>query len=445
MSDIEDGEAAEGVGESNIRRNKTSKKSTPKEDSIFEILQTYFERNENSKIKCKVIDCKSSISRWRKYYMERHFLKVHPTLYGELFPSMLCEEKQGLLDLFELSISAIELVTVNGYPFSLLDSTGFRSMRKKQVKELEKLGFKFTINRHNVADRIEPISLYIQDQIKKEMNGKLISIMFDICKKKTFAVLGVSAATMRDGIAIARSLGMVQLTERHRGPYLANEIEDLLAEYSVSLKQICTATTDKASNMNNTVRHLALYANAETEIGDQEHNQNEENELDSEGVIDDVSDDDVNDDMELADENFIELAHELNNGDRFVELVKDLTDELHRRNNYLSLIHQVDCCAHKVQLSVNAAVQNSNAIGIIEEVREMTRLLRTTVVNIEFKKHAPKCVLPPQHVDTRWNADYLMVSYFFIRSTMPFDLSCFSYSMFYFLVVRLFQNQIRDH
>lgn len=410
-----------------IPRKRKSKKTTSCEkrfksdytdEAIFDTLKMYFERDESGKIKCNVVDCKSAISRWGKYYMNRHFESKHPTLLSELFPSMLCVDKQCQLDMFELSNSAVELVTINGFPFSILDSSGIKGLLKKQFDDLAENGYKLTINRHIIAEKIDVICTAIKDQISKEFKGKLISIMFDICKKKTFAVLGVCAITMRDGIVIARSLGMIHLTERHKGPYLADVIETLLKEYSISLKQVSTATTDKAANMNNTVRHLVVNANAGDGLSNREHDDIDENERDS-GECPLIASDDDDDDMELADENFIELENELNNDGRFIEIIKGLTEELYRRNNFLSLIHQVDCCAHKTQLAVNSAIQKSNAISIIEEVREMTRLLRTTVINIKFRKLAPTCVLPPQHVDVRWNADFLMVCHFWFIQYVP--------------------------
>lgn len=415
-------EEVEAVEEQNeLRKSKSnSKKKGPcakkirvndTGDTHFEILQTYFKRDENGKIKCNVVDCKSSVSRWQTYHLKRHFEAKHPTLLGELFPSEMSTEKKREIEMCELSNHAVELVTVNAYPFSILDTSGLKGILKKPLDDLAKNGFKVTINRHMIVEKVQKICGAIKEKIKSEFKDKLFSIMFDICKKKTFAVLGVSAVTMKDGDPIVRSLGMIHLTERHRGPYLADVVETLLNEYSTSLKQVISATTDKAKNMNNTVRHLGVNARNE-QRGDDNIEQNGNAEEYGE-YLDDFpySSDDASDDENLADENFIELANELNNDGRYIEIVKELTNELYRRNNFLSLIHQVDCCSHKVQLAVNGAVQQSNAIFIIDQVREMTKLLRTTVVNVKFRKLAPDCVLPPQHVETRWNSDFEMVNF----------------------------------
>lgn len=279
---------------------------------------------------------------------------------------------------------------------------------KNQINELSAKGYKMTINRKMIGQEVSRASEAVRKHVQSELKDKICSIVFDICKKRTFAVLGVSAFIKIDGKTIARSLGMIQLTKRHRGPYLANVIEDLLKEYNVFLKQVYSATTDKARNMDNTVRHLNIYAN----IINNENN-DEVEDIISINECDDQFDDSINsesdDEMTMGIENRIELENELNSDDRYVNLIEDMTNELRRRGNFLSLITQVDCCAHKIQLAVNSAIDKSNARSTIFAVREMTKLLRTTVVNIEFRKLAPQCILPPLCVETRWNSDFIMV------------------------------------
>lgn len=275
---------------------------------------------------------------------------------------------------------------------------------KNQINELADNGYKITINRNIIAQKVAKMSEEIKDQIKNELKGKMCSIVMDVCKKRTFAVLGVSSFVNIDGVTTARSLGLIHLTERHRGPYMADQIEDLLKEYDVPLKNVYTAKADKASNMDNTVRHLAIYATGE-------HPEPAEVNLDEQ--YDDQSQEmlhfDSDDEMDLDYENLIEIENELYNDERYEELIDELTTELLRRNNFLSLINQVDCCSHKVQLAVNRSIDNSNAKPTIDAVRDMAKLLRTTVVNIEFRKLQPNCILPPLNVETRWNSDYLLV------------------------------------
>lgn len=192
------------------------------------------------------------------------------------------------------------------------------------------------------------------------------------------------------------------MKQRHKGPYLATVIENLLKEYGISLLQIYTGTADQAKNMTNTVRQL-------NNLADRNHNNlNMENENPVE-LFDEYNSEelDTSDDESLIGfENRIELDNELNNPDRYVELVNSMTTELHRRANFLSPIQKVHCCAHTVQLAVNEAINQSTVKEVIINVREMIVQLRTQVINIKFRQLAPDCILPPLHIEIRWNSDY---------------------------------------
>lgn len=384
---------------------KKTKQSDDGDPPFLEILSSYFERTEKDEIRCTVVDCNSTISRWQAYYFKRHFERRHPTLLRELFPELADIETQYQIDACNLVLSAVELVTVNGYPFAALDASGFKNIVKGQLDMLERNGYKVTLNRQMIVPKVGEMADLIRQQISKELKHKMISIMFDVCTKTTFSVLGVSTTFMENNEVIARSLGMVHLKERHTGPYIANVVEDLLKSYGVSLKQVHTVTTDLAKNMFNAARHMALHTNDESEADayllDIGYN--------SDNDIEDFVSTNTSSDESLELENAMEIANELNNDERYVQLISEMTNSLQRRSNFLSLINHINCCAHGSQLAVNEGIEKSDAKGIILEVREMVKALRTTIVNIEFRKVAPKCILPCLYNDTRWNGEYEMV------------------------------------
>lgn len=378
------------------------------EKNLLDVLSSYFERDEKNIIRCKVKDCKSTISRWQLYYFKRHFNIVHQTLLKELFPNCSIDtDTQCKVEISELTYNAVELVTLNGCPFSILDTPAIRGFLKKQLDELAKNGYKFTLNRHLIVNKVKDVSEKIITKITAELKGKLFSIMFDVCTKRTFSVLGISATFMENDVVVARSLGTVQLVERHRGPYMAEVVDTTLQKYGASTDQIISATADQASNMDNTAKHLAIHAYNMSE-GSGDILLDEEFEYAAS-----ESDEEV--DMEL--ENQIELQNELNNDDRYITLVSDMVGNIMRRNNLVSMVPKLHCCAHTSQLGINEAINSSNARNILDQVREMTKLLRTTVVNIKFQKIMPKCILPPMFVETRWNSEYIMVCIFLILFT----------------------------
>lgn len=387
------------------KKSKTVNLSADKLIS-FDILRTYFDQNkETTQIHCLVPNCNGTVSRWQLYYFKRHFETKHRNLLNELFPEQLSLEKQREIEVCELIYDAVELVTINGCAFSVLDSSAFKNIIKPRLIELERHGYKVTINRHMITQKIAEVSELIRKEIKNEFQGKMVNILFDICTKRTLSVLGVSATTMTNDKVIARSLGIIQLKERHRGPYLADIIERLLKEYNISSRQLYTGTADNASNNDTTMRIISLHAANELDNVEEATSEDDER----------MNLDDSEEDICMEMENQIELHNELNNDNRYIELINEMTENLLRRANFLSPAQRVNCCAHTTQLGANAALKNSDAKDIIHAVREMTKTLRTVVVNIEFRKLAPNCILPRQHVDTRWNTDFIMVTYNFCQ------------------------------
>lgn len=371
---------------------------------VPDIFCPYFKRDENGVIRCCVTDCKSTVARWQTYFFKRHFISVHPTLLHNLCPEAFDVDMQCKIDICEQMYNAIELVTVNGYPLSILDTPAIHGFLKKQIEELEKNGHKLTLNRHMIVEKVKEISKSIKKRISDELKGKLFSIMFDVCTKRTLSVLGISVTFMQNDTVVARSLGTVQLKERHRGPYMAAVVENTLQDFGASTAQVISATADQASNMDNTTRHLSIRACSEKTNGNSSNDENE-------SAYDSDSDNEAQ--MEL--ENEIELLNEINNEDRYIELVTEMAESLLRKNNLLSMVHKVHCCAHTVQLAVKDAIKKSNALPILEDVREMMKNLRSTVVNVKFRKLAPNCVLPPMYIDIRWNSDFQMVFFSFFN------------------------------
>lgn len=386
----------------NARHNGWSKKSKVEinvaDSAQMEKFSSFFLRDEETNvISCQVTDCTSTVSRWQLYNFKRHFEQKHPMFLAQLFPKAVSSDVKIRVDKCELIYNAVELVTINGFPFSVLDTSAIKGFLKKQLEELDNNGYKVTLNRHTIVDKIKQISEAIRKRISEELREKLFGIMFDVCTKRTYSVLGISATFMQNDEVIARSLGTVQLKERHRGPYMSNVIDETLQKFDATVKQIISATADQAANMNNTARHLAIRAcnQISGEISTDEESNSSESASDDEG-------------MEL--ENQIELQNELNNDNRYIELVTEMANDILRKNNLLSLVPKLHCCAHTTQLAVKTAIRESEETNrILELVREMMKCLRTTVVNVKFRKLAPHCILPRQYIDIRWNSDYLMV------------------------------------
>lgn len=109
----------------------------------MDILSEHFSRDEVSgNIICSVEDCNSSVARWQLYFFKRHFETKHPTLLRELFPDAYDHDTQCQIAMCELDYNATELVTINGFPFSILNASAIKGFLKKQVNDLNKMDTK---------------------------------------------------------------------------------------------------------------------------------------------------------------------------------------------------------------------------------------------------------------------------------------------------------------
>lgn len=406
---------------------QSAKKIVTTKVDVLKILGGHFERDENDVIRCTIEDCQGTVARWQSYYFKRHFITKHPKRLLELIPGAIDLDRLCKIEVCEQTYNAIELVAVHGQPAHILDTPAIQGFLRKQVEQLEENGYKLTLNRNMINTKIAETSNLIRNRISDELKQKLFSIMFDVCTKRTFSVLGISATFMHNDEVVARSLGTVQLKERHRGPYMASVVDKTLQNYGSGSSQVVSATADQASNMDNTTRHLSINADGEIMGGD----------LSDESAYDSASDSEV----QMGLENQIELLNELNNDSRYIELVTNMVNDILRKNNLLSSVHKVHCCAHTVQLAVKDAIKKSDANGIIELAREMKKNLRTTVVNIQFRKLAPNCILPPMYIDIRWNSDFQMVIFFVAIFSSIFLL----FLCFFISARRIFQTQTCYH
>lgn len=190
------------------KKAKKSRNCSAAEKNELEKWWNYFERNEEENIiSCKVTDCKATLTRWRPYYIKRHFQTKHPSIFNELFPEIISKDKDYEVAAYELMFHSVEMVTVNGYPFSILDSSSLLGMLKRQNQDLAENGYKTTTNQQMITKKVAEFADIIRAEIALEVKGKMLSIMFDICTKLTLAVIGVSITFMANDEVIARSLG----------------------------------------------------------------------------------------------------------------------------------------------------------------------------------------------------------------------------------------------
>lgn len=203
------------------KRAPLKRKLRPDDERTLKILADKFRTDQGLAV-CQVPECSTKPMKSTKpSNLKRHLYAVHPTVYANLFPHEVSAQKHSELEAFNAVQDAIELVTINGYPFAMLNSSGMRGFINSRLQAIRPNGFAVTINRFNISKRVAEESNLIRNYITNELKNKTISIMFNICRKASLSVLGLHATYMKGETVICRSLGTVQIEERHTAVFFS--------------------------------------------------------------------------------------------------------------------------------------------------------------------------------------------------------------------------------
>lgn len=164
----------------------------PEDERTLQILSEKFRSDQNGMV-CQVANCNAKpIQCSKPSNLKRHLSNVHPKVYVKLFPNEVSKKKQIELEAFNLAQDTIELVTVNGYPFNMLNASGMQGFIKPRLQTIRSEGYVLSINRKNIAAQVAEQSSLVKNYIAHELKGKTVSIMFDVCTISTLSMLGRS-------------------------------------------------------------------------------------------------------------------------------------------------------------------------------------------------------------------------------------------------------------
>lgn len=381
------------------KAKKPRKRNEEQQQTLDKLMQK-FRRDiaDSNKANCLIEDCKSDSITWRPFNLKRHLKQMHSKEYVKLFAEEFDDEKSAQIELFNVVQDAVELITINGMPFSILNSSGMRGFITSRLNALSKSGYKISINRANILEEVEKVSEIVRNRIKAEMAGNLICVMIDICTKGTLSVLGINATYDVNDETVCRSLGIIPMDVRHNAVNIAVMVYDILKDFNVSLEWVFALCSDNAKNTRNSSEVLDLVANSITD------SHNDSNEA---AAIDDTYL--QSDEEEIGEENEAELRKIMDNAHQFDQLISDISKDVILANDKVVMINHINCGTHTLQLAVNDALEDSNTKATFDEAKEICLAMRTQVVLIEFRKLVGKKTLPPIDNVTRWNSRYVMV------------------------------------
>lgn len=252
----------------------------------------------------------------------------------------------------QLKQACLELVTVNGRPFSMLEDSGF----KKIVNSITD-GYKsekITINKENIRKMIEPTAEKCKEKIMKEVQNKMISLKVDAASRMNRSFLGINIQFMVDDKINLRTLAVRELKESHTAEYLKTVIIEVLTSFQISINQIYTVTSDNGANMVKC-----------TDILQSELN------LTNQHIQEIFGDVDVDDESDSVMNGLYEAFKELENESLSNVIKKD------------GLLVGVRCGAHTLQLAVFDAIKKDSSVEmLLSKARKVSKKLRTPTMSM---------------------------------------------------------------
>lgn len=314
-------------------------------------------------------------------------LRSHPNIYFDLEHDNSIETER-----LKLLWDCVELVGVNGQAFRCLTDSAIHSMNESLLARLQSAGRDLNLRDGNlieVKEKLMDVAQKIRKKIAAEVKNRLLSLLVDIVSKRGRSILGVSIQYMMNEKVRIRSIGMIELEERHTGEYLADLIIMRLIELEIGLKQVITITTDGGSNVLKMVRDLNQILHTRIEETNQppmplDSNQNIHTEMASDDAeIESV----LSAEIELTDDQAIALILE-NIGDEpdsdddaptETDLISNqsiLNDMQNNMQNIPDLdvvcnVTGIYCVVHKLQLAITDAVKGTTSAN-----RNLMRLSR---------------------------------------------------------------------
>lgn len=269
--------------------------------------------------------------------------------------------KQNVID------ACVELVTINGRPFTLIEDSGFKKLLEPI---LEGFNDKFSINSQNIRNQISPAAQRVRQEITNIVKNRLLSLKMDCVTRHDRSILGVNIQIIHDDTLILKTLAMVELKVKHTGENLKNEVFSILKRYNILKEQIYTVTTDNGANM---VKMVDLIGNELEEDIDEENG----SEIEADTV--DFSNEIIN------------IENELN---------------MHT-DNKPNLTTSIRCSAHTLQLCVLSSLKTQTIQNQISRARSAVKKLRTPnalkyIKSLKLRK-------PFIDIPTRWNSTYDML------------------------------------
>lgn len=158
---------------------------------------------------------------------------MHKSIYQEI----ISEKEPLLVTRLKVLQNCTEAVSVNGRPFKWIMDTGYRKQFQKTLDELAaaKLALNLSVPLKVVKEHLSKTANKVRQIIKEEVKDRPLSLLVDLVTKHKRPILGLSVQYIFNGSLNVRSIGFIELLDRHTGLYLSEVIIKRLGELGIKL------------------------------------------------------------------------------------------------------------------------------------------------------------------------------------------------------------------
>lgn len=384
---------------------------------IQNFIEAFTEIVESGKSKhtCRIEGCCSSLS------SDSAAIRHLRTKHGEYHKAIAENKSKFKLPVqedeieFQVKVSPsyiwdaiLQLTIFNGLAFATVIASGFKKLVYPIIAGLKSKNIDLTINTENLKSKLKNRSDQMKDYVRQELKGNIVSLMLDIATRHNRAIFGINVAFFDGNEVQIRTLAMYPIRMSHTANNLFKLVKEILAEYNIRIEQIIAVTTDNARNLKKMTRlmnedlmktmrditsdDLLSMFNGNIPSVDDELDGADENESDSEGTRETY--DEYSFDPEIFDTVY------------FTDLLVSLRGEI--QAEFDSLINNVPCAAHTINLVVAGAIESClRTNSMIEKARKLVKKLRTPTLRNLLEIGGRKMSL--LDVPTRWSSVYTMV------------------------------------
>ncbi|XP_022170580.1 uncharacterized protein LOC111033930, partial [Myzus persicae] len=291
--------------------------------------------------------------------------------------------------------ACVELVTVNGRPFSMLNDLGLRKILDPVLNGVKN---SVVINSESIRKYLHEECDQIKKTIMKDIHFKLISLKLDAVTRLNRAFLGINIQYIVDDSIILKTIGLIELTESHTaffllGIYLKDTILNILKKFKIDINQVYTITSDNGANM---LKAIDLFNDLELEV-DEPVYELINDDSDTSSTSDDNNDN--NSDLEnvstlnpgLDDGEISDLLNEnFDDVDEQYEKTEIIVTDIVAQNIGGEIFTGIRCVAHTLQLAVIDSLKGSTVEKLLNKVRILVKKLRNQTYLYLIKKEKLK-------------------------------------------------------